>query len=284
MQPGTRLRRMARLTCSSDHCDRVLEPALADLQHEWSASNNWWALLRSYAAFWRSWGVCVLQDATALESRSFGGAALGAFALTFAGMALIEFVFMHGNFATRRLILSIPSRLVSAAMFDTATLRYGVPLAMGPAVLYATSRSTRVAPAAYLIPAALGMFLTVLSSGWIAPTLIRHDMTRQYEGYARWAVHAPSSSVRGWYTPPLDFSSFQPAKSWPELIRSAVEPPRHQSALMPWYVAPGEENRPAADRHEIIERVFLVLLAFGSAVVGGTIGRLTGQPVGCRYE
>jgi hypothetical protein len=189
---------------------------------------------------------------------------------------LIELVMMHGSFEIRRVILSIHgSRVVFAAMDDTATLRYGVPLAMGPALFYASWRMTRVAPMAYLTTAALGMWMTVISSGWIAPTVIRHRGTRLHDDFADWATHAPSSSVRGWYVPPLDFSWFPQAKSWPELVRSAAEPPRHQSVLMPRYVDPNEETRPAADRHEIFERLLLVSLAFSSAVVGGTIGRFT---------
>lgn len=279
MRPGTMLRRIARMTCASDRCDRVLEPALADLQHGWSASPSRWALMRSYAAFWQSWGACVLHDTVAPPSRSFGGEALTVFVLTVAGTASIEFVLMHSGFAMRHVILSVHSRVVSAALFDTAAWRYGVPLAMGPAVFWATWRARRVAPAAYLMTAVFGMFVTALSSGWIAPTLIRHVMTRQHEDYARWAAHAPSSSVRGWYVPPLDFSSFQSAKLWPELMLSAAEPPRHQSALMPRYITPTEENRPSYDREEIMERLFLVVLAFGSAVAGGTIGRFTKPPV-----
>src|SRR5262249_42478027 len=85
-----------------------------------------------------------------------------------------------------------------------------------------------------------------------------HDLRGQHDRYARWAAHAPSSSVRGWFVPPLDFSPIQPARLWPELIRGSA----------------GEGNRPAADRREIVERVVLVLLTFVSAVAGGTTGRL----------
>ncbi|HEX7797900.1 MAG TPA: hypothetical protein VF456_26240 [Vicinamibacterales bacterium] len=274
MRPGTTLHRLARLTCSSDRCNRVLEPALADLQHYWSTSRSWSELLRNYAVFWQSWGTCLLQDVIAPESRSFSTAAVTAFALTVAGTALLELVLMHGSIDIRRRIISVSSRVACAAMFDTATLRYGVPLAIGPTLLYATWRTTtRVAPAAYLTAAALGMFVTVLASGWIAPALIRYDMTQQHDGYARWAAHAPSSSTQGWYVPPLDFSWFAPAKPFPELILGAIEPLRRQSELMPLYVTPDEEKRSSADRREIFERLFLVLLAFASAVVGATIGR-----------
>ncbi len=279
MRPGTTLHRLARATCTRDRCDRVLEPALADLQHEWSTSKSRRTLFENYAVFCQLWGRCLLQDVIAPESRSFNTATLAAFAVTVTAAALTELVLMHGSVELRRLIVgSVHSRVVSAAMFDTATLRYGVPLAIGPALVYATRRSTRIAPAGYLAVAALGVLVTMLSSGWIAPALIRHEMTQQHDAYARWAAHAPSSSTHGWYVPPLDFSGFQPAKAWPELILSAAEPPRHQSPLMPGYVALGEEMRPAADRREIIERLLIVLMAFGSAILGAAIGRITEGP------
>lgn len=270
MKPGAVLHRMARVTCTSDRYERVLEPALADLQHEWNGSRSRSALLRNYAAFWQSWGACILRDATSCESRSFDGAALTAFALTIAVAWLMEFALMHASLASHRLMRHVPY-IGFYAMFDTATWRYGVPLAMGPALFYAASRTIRDVPAAHLTTIALGALFTVISSGWIAPELIRRDLTRQHDAFARWAAHAPSSSINGIYVPPLDFSQFQEAKPWPELIRSATEPPRHPSSLMPWYVAPGEEKRPAADRQEIMDRLFLVLLAFGSGVAGGTI-------------
>ena len=278
MKPGAVLHRMARVTCTSDCYERVLEPALADLQHEWHGAHSRSALLRNYAAFWQSWGACVLRDATSGESQSFNSAALSALALTIAGTWLIEFALMHASLASHRLVRHVPY-IGFYAMFDTATWRYGVPLAIGPALFYTASRTTRVVPAAYLTTIALGALFTVISSGWIAPELIRRDLTRQHDAFARWAAHAPSSSANGIYVPPLDFSLFQEAKSWPELIRSATEPPRHQFPLMPRYVDPGEANRPAADRQEIMDRLFLVLLAFGSGVAGGTIGPSTRGPV-----
>ncbi len=278
MRPGTTLHRIARLTCTRDRCDRVLEPALADLQHEWAASNSWWVLVRSYVAFWQSWGACVLRDAAAAESRSFSATVLTALALTVAVTASIELVLMHGSFAIRHLILSVPFRVVFAARSDTATLRYGVALAMGPALFIATWRTQRVAPAAYVTAAGLGIVLTVISSGYIAPALIRLEMIRQHDSFARWAAQAPSSSVRGWYVPPLDFSSWEVAESWPDLIRSAAEPPRHESALVPWYVTPDEAARPARDRQEIMERLLLIPLTLGSAVIGAAIGRAMRHP------
>ncbi|HEX3702106.1 MAG TPA: hypothetical protein VHU82_02170 [Vicinamibacterales bacterium] len=282
MRPGNALHRMIRLTCSTEHVERVLGPALADLQYEWATSKNRWELLWGYLAVWRSWGACLLDEATSPESRSFGATVLGRFALTVAGLAAIEFVLMHSSFALRRqlLLLNLPlptvlGRVVAAAMYDTATLRYGVPIAIGPALFYATRRTGRVAPAVYVPLLIFAIFGTVTTSGWIAPALVRREATRQHERFVAWAAHAPSSSVQGWYVPPLEFSSFQPAKSWPELLHSAAEPPRHEFPLMPQYVAPGEQIRPAADRREVVERILLVVVAVSAAMAGATLGRLT---------
>ena len=289
MGPGTALHRIFRLTCTTGRLERVLEPALADLQHDWATSRSRVALLRNYLAVWRSWGTCVLQDAAVPEARSFVATMLVSFALTVMALAVIELALMDASVAVRRQIITayggsrawpitVYARLVFAGMSDTATLRYGVPIAIGPALFYATRRTTRVVPAAYATVTIFAMLVTIASSGWIAPTMVRVEGIRNHDRFADWAAHAPSSSRRGWYVPPLDFSSFSPSKNWPELIRSALEPPKHEFPLMPQYVAPAEQMRPAADRREIVERIVLVLLAFSCGIVGTVIGGLTKRP------
>jgi hypothetical protein len=47
------------------------------------------------------------------------------------------------------------------------------------------SRTPRVVPAAHLTTIALGALFTVISSGWIAPELIRRDLTRQHDAFGR---------------------------------------------------------------------------------------------------
>jgi hypothetical protein len=113
--------------------------------------------------------------ATSFESWSFNRPALTALALTIAAAWLMEFVLMHASLAIHLLMLHVPY-IGFYAMFDTATWRYGVPLAMGPALFYAASPTTRVVPAAHLTTIALGALFTVISSGWIAPELIRRDL------------------------------------------------------------------------------------------------------------
>jgi hypothetical protein len=124
MKPGAVLHRMARVTCTSDRYERVLEPALAGLQHEWNGARSRSTLLRSYAAFWQSWGACILRDASSCESRSFNGAALTALALTLAVAWLMEFALMHASVASQRLMGYVPY-IGFYAMFNTATLRWG---------------------------------------------------------------------------------------------------------------------------------------------------------------
>ena len=50
MAVGDTLHRIARNVCSSDVCGRVLEPALADLQHEYALTDGTaaqlWSLVR----------------------------------------------------------------------------------------------------------------------------------------------------------------------------------------------------------------------------------------------
>jgi hypothetical protein len=48
MTPGTTLRRMARMTCSGELCESVLDPTIADLQNEWRRSGTRVVLIRGY--------------------------------------------------------------------------------------------------------------------------------------------------------------------------------------------------------------------------------------------
>jgi hypothetical protein len=72
MIPGRALHRLAVGLCSRAFCERVVEPLLADFQHEWlSAPRRWHRLLTlvsGYAAFWRTFGLHALR-AWGLEIR-----------------------------------------------------------------------------------------------------------------------------------------------------------------------------------------------------------------------
>ncbi len=52
---------------------------------------------------------------------------------------------------------------------------FGVPLAMFPALLVGDSTAKRCPVGAGLLTMALGMVLTIVSSGWIAPAVVRRD-------------------------------------------------------------------------------------------------------------
>jgi hypothetical protein len=60
MIPGRALHRLTRICCSPAFCVRVMEPLLADLQHERLSVNGYLrpplTLVSGYAAFWSMFG------------------------------------------------------------------------------------------------------------------------------------------------------------------------------------------------------------------------------------
>ncbi len=71
MAVGDTLHRIARSSCSSELCGQVLEPAIADLQHQYAHAGRarLRPLLGGYAAFWWSFASCLARDAVSRESR-----------------------------------------------------------------------------------------------------------------------------------------------------------------------------------------------------------------------
>jgi hypothetical protein len=61
-EPGTRLRRFAERTFDRATLDRVILPAIADLQHECAdeASATRLVRLRAYWGLWKTLAVCLL--------------------------------------------------------------------------------------------------------------------------------------------------------------------------------------------------------------------------------
>jgi hypothetical protein len=78
--PGWRLRRLAERLCSSETLEHVVDPILADLQHEWneaagrSGPARGWVCLAGYAAFFKALTLHMLMTA----SRHLAGNAFGA--------------------------------------------------------------------------------------------------------------------------------------------------------------------------------------------------------------
>jgi hypothetical protein len=62
--PGAWLRRFAERTFDPETLDRVLLPAIADLQHECGdGSASWISRVRAYWGLWKTIALCVLRDA-----------------------------------------------------------------------------------------------------------------------------------------------------------------------------------------------------------------------------
>lgn len=65
MIPGRALHRVAVALCSPAFCQRVVEPLLADLQHEWWAAEGFLRcariLVSGYGAFWRTFAFHALR-------------------------------------------------------------------------------------------------------------------------------------------------------------------------------------------------------------------------------
>ena len=149
----------------------------------------------------------------------------------------------------------------------TATLRYGVALAMFPAMAYARTRSNRRTPAAGAAAIAVGTLLTLASSGWLAPAVESRQAVREHEDFVR----GTNGRI---YTLPLDvtLATSPMTKPWPALIRGAFEPAPHRFPGYPWYDA--REDKAAHDSHwwEIRERVFISVVGVLVALFGWTLG------------
>jgi hypothetical protein len=265
MAAGDTLQRLARALCSDDLCDRVLEPAIADLQHDGGS-------LAGYAAFWRSLAWCVARDACARESRPFHIRAAVAFAITVGVIGAAEVVFLHTGFGLRqgalRVLYWVPfMRLIRwSAWLDTGTLMFGVPLAMLPTLWYSARRNPTLPSAAALGTIAVGVLMTLLSSGWIAPAVVRTESIIQRE---RRLVSGEGIVTYARYS---RFDWGPEAEAWPELVRGAFAPPIHRFPGNPTYVALEDRGVAAYHRTVIKERLLLLALALLSGLLGWWLG------------
>ena len=60
--PGLWLRRLAERVCERDRLERVVLPALADLQHECGDGASFVVRLRAYWGVWKAMAICTLAD------------------------------------------------------------------------------------------------------------------------------------------------------------------------------------------------------------------------------
>jgi hypothetical protein len=271
---GTVLHRISKILCSPRLQRAVLEPAIADLQHDYAgargAALRARALVSGYAAFWRSFGWCLGRDAVASESRDFLVAVGAAFAITVTIIAASEVLFLHTD---ARLHIVAMHVLYSghygayvgwSALNNTATLTFGVPAAMFPAVFFAARRRTIAAPVAPLLTIATGAVLTIISSGWVAPAIVRLNQIQHYG-------HAPRGLPE---TESLEsqLDAYPDGKAWPALIRGASAPLRHRYPGYPNYVAPEDRGLPQWHRSVIRERLLLIVLASIAGLTGWWLG------------
>jgi hypothetical protein len=270
---GTVLHRISRTLCSPRLQRAVLEPAIADLQHDYAgatATARARALVSGYAAFWRSFGWCLGRDAVASESRDFLVTAGAAFAITIFVIAASEVLFLHTDPRLRRVAMHVlysgdyGAYVGWSALSNTATLMFGVPLAMFPALLIASRRRTTAVPVAPLLTIAAGAVLTIISSGWVAPASVRMDQIRHYG-------HAPRGLPE---TESLEsqLDRYPDSKAWPALIRGANAPLKHRYPGYPNYVAPEDRGLPQWHRSVIRERLLLIVLAPILGLAGWWLG------------
>jgi hypothetical protein len=278
MAVGDTLHRIARDACSSDLCSRVLEPAIADLQHDHAQADGRAgrrrALVRGYAAFWRSFASCLVRDAGTRESRRYLGSASVAFLIVVGTLALNEILFLHTLQGVRNVVLRVLSRVPYlsyigwSARINTATLTFGLPLAMLPALLYATRRRGIITPSAALLPIALGTILTTASSGWIAPAVVRWSVVAERDRFV--AAIGGRRPV-----PPIDFDGCPDCRAWPDVIRGARAPLKHRYPGYPNYVAPEDRGLPEWYQMVLRERLLLIALAISAGLIGWRLGRFS---------
>jgi hypothetical protein len=268
--PGRFLHRLAR-GCSDRARLNILEPLIADFQQEWSESRSRARRLvllgRGYGAFWQSFAWCFAWDAMSRESSAFRHRAAAAFGLAIAATAALEWLLIHTSSTVRDFVMHNITYLWLSAHSGTVTLRFGVPLAMFPAMAYARNVHERRAPAAGIATIAVGTLLTIASSGWLAPAVEHRQLIQEHEDFVR-GTHGRI------YTLPLDhkLATSPMAKPWPALIRGAFEAAPHRFPGYPWYDA--LEDEAAHDGHwwEIRERVFITALGVLVAFSGWTLG------------
>ena len=180
--------------------------------------------------------------------------------------AAVEELMMHASLTTRSFVVRHVWYVGFSAMSDTATLRFGVPLAMFPALFYATRRSAGFTRTAAIRTIALGAAVTVASCGWIAPAFERWKGARQRDAFVR----ATAGRI---YLPPVEEHGYPPNESWPDLFRGAVAPDRHRYPGYPNYVAPEDRGLREFYRMTIYDRLFLIDLALLAGLLGCAAGR-----------
>jgi hypothetical protein len=270
--PGRVIHRIA-VALWPEACERFLEPAIADLQHDCARAATLaeyaHALTHGYVAVGICLAACAVHDSRGSESRAFNARARIAFLLTVAIAFALELVLMHTSTVARHYVVTHVPYVGFAAMTDTATLRFGIPLAMFPAVFYAAGRGAAAMRGAAVRAITLGALVTFVASGFVAPSLDRIRAIRDRDAFV-------AATGRYDLQPPFEWQldRYPPAKTWPALIRGALAPPPHRFTGYPNYVAPEDQGLQRWHRQAIYERILLVALAIAFGVFGWTAARI----------
>lgn len=172
MIPGRTLHRLAAAICSEKTLERIVEPAIADLQNEYATSTSRhllhqvWTLGRGYSAVVMLTAVCAVgllletdEERDAL-ARTFVWSM--AFTLVGAGFVMLPALWMiePGHGSTRYLVLLAPSAIPLAIPIG---LTFGVALGLAG---YALSRPMARRVLLVALAASLASFVTL---EWIMP-------------------------------------------------------------------------------------------------------------------
>ena len=253
MNRGRLLHALARGLCSPQQCTNVLEPAIADLQHDPDR-------LAGYRAFWISLADSLAHDIWERDSRALLGQAAAAFVGIIAMSAVVEAAVMRSP--VRAAVQSVPY-VYWYALASSATLVWVVPLAIAPAVLYGRRRAPQAAGVAGLTAAAFGVGLTLVASGWIAPAIERAGIVRQHGTFDA-ATHGRFQTAPS----VVDLDRMSTATSLPSLIRDAFAPPVHRFPGYPNYVAPEDAFALEGHWRDLKFRLTLLALSALSGLVG----------------
>jgi hypothetical protein len=252
MTPGRLLHSLAHW-CPDRARVQVLEPLVADLQHEWSASRRVGRLLRGYVAFCWAFAVCVGQsvarEAVRPPPRIFSMRVGAAFAATLGAATIFQFALIP--------LWPMPIALnwTPFGLMVARGLTLGVPMATLTTIMYARAKQPHSRAADAFKTGLAGVLLTLVVVGWISPL-----GTRAYGMHLVSQLRLPTQSVAGResFHPERAVDANPGAKTWPELARAA----RGASVWAQNY------------QRESGRRAELVILSIVLAFAGWTLGRL----------
>jgi hypothetical protein len=169
MMPGRFLHRLARRLLPTGACESVLEPLLADLQHEWQHPterllDRAWRLAHGYWAFWVALGFCgvrtMLRGAVSpVEIEAARPAAIG-FAIAACGIAVLRYA-VSSNYRQQPLGI--------LALGQLSTLGFSVVFAMVPAFMYARPQPHRAWNPTTSRLLIAGIAISIVCVGWVGP-------------------------------------------------------------------------------------------------------------------